>query len=387
MSDPVNAPTHGAGQHAAIEVVPDPALRTGAATPQSLVRSEVLALSAYHVPDASGMVKLDAMENPYPLPAGLVAELGALLGGAPMNRYPEADARTLKAAIRTALEVPSNCDILLGNGSDEIIQLLALAVAKPGAVLASVEPTFVMFRMIATFTGLRYASCPLRADFSLDMDAVLRLLEAERPAVMFLATPNNPTGNTFARADIERIAAAAPGLLVVDEAYYAFGDSSHLELASRLPNVLVMRTFSKLGMAGLRLGFLVGAPAWIAQFDKLRLPYNVNVLTQLAATRLLESYPALAAQAATIRSDRTRLADALRAVPGVEVFASDANFLLFRIARAAALFDALAARGVLVKNVSRAHPLLADCLRVTVGTSAENARFIAALREAVADLG
>ncbi len=359
----------------------------GAATPQSLIREELLALSAYHVPASAGMVKLDAMENPYPLPEDLAAGLGALLGAAPVNRYPEADARALKASIRRALDVPAGCDILLGNGSDEIIQLLAMAVAKPGAVLASVEPTFVMFRMIATFTGLRYASCPLRADFSLDMDAVLRMLEAERPAVMFLATPNNPTGNTFARADIERIAAATPGLLVVDEAYYAFGDSSHLELAARLPNVLVMRTFSKLGMAGLRLGFLVGAPAWLEQLDKLRLPYNVNVLTQLTATHLLDSYPALAAQAATIRADRSTLADALRATPGAEVFASDANFVLFRIPKAAALFDALVARGVLIKNVTRAHPLLADCLRVTVGTPAENQRFIAALHDALAVLG
>jgi histidinol-phosphate aminotransferase len=357
------------------------------ATPQSLIRPEVLALSAYHVADASGMVKLDAMENPYPLPEGLAAELGTLLGAAPINRYPAADAQALKDAIRRALDVPAGCDILLGNGSDEIIQLLAMAVARPGAVLASIEPTFVMFRMIATFTGMRYASCPLRADFSLDLDAVLRMLESERPALVFLPTPNNPTGNPFARADIERIAAATPGLLVVDEAYYAFGDSSFLDLPARLPNVLVMRTFSKLGMAGLRLGFLVGAPAWLAELDKLRLPYNVNVLTQVAATRLLDSYDALAAQAATLRADRSKLADALRAIPGTEVFPSDANFLLFRIAGAAALFDGLATRGVLVKNVSRAHPLLADCLRVTVGTPAENARFVAALREALADLG
>ena len=359
----------------------------GRATPHSLIREELLALSAYHVPVSAGMVKLDAMENPYPLPGDLAARLGALLAAAPINRYPEADARTLKAAIRRTLDVPDGCDILLGNGSDEIIQLLAMAVAKPGAVIASFEPTFVMFRMIATFTGLRYASCPLRPDFSLDMDALLHLLETERPALLFLATPNNPTGNTFASSDIERIAAAAPGLVVVDEAYYAFGDSSHLELAARLPNVLVMRTFSKLGMAGLRLGFLVGAPAWLEQLDKLRLPYNVNVLTQLAATLLLDSYPALAAQAAAIRADRSTLAEALRAVPGVEVFPSEANFLLVRIAKAGALFDALVARGVLVKNVSRAHPLLADCLRVTVGTRPENQRFIAALHEAVTDLG
>ncbi len=354
-----------------------------AATPQSLIREEVLALGAYLVPDSTGLVKLDAMENPYRLPPALAAELGTLLAQAPVNRYPQADASVLKAAIREALAVPADCDILLGNGSDEIIQLLALAVAKPGAVLASIEPTFVMFRMIATFTGLRYASCALRADFSLDVEAVLAMLERERPAVMFLATPNNPTGNAFSRADIERIARAAPGLLVVDEAYYAFGDGSHLELAGRLPNLLVMRTFSKLGMAGLRLGFLVGPRVWLEQLDKLRLPYNVNILTQVAATRLLASYGELAAQARSIRADRERLAGALAAITGVQVFASEANFLLFRVAGAAAVFDALLARGVLIKNVSRAHPLLADCLRVTVGTPQENARFLAALGEAI----
>jgi len=361
---------------------PDPVV-----TPQSLIREEILALSAYLVPDSRGLVKLDAMENPYPLPAPLAAELGAMLAAAPINRYPEADARTLKAAIRSALPVPADCDILLGNGSDEIIQLLAMAVARPGAVLASVEPSFVMFRMIAIFAGLRHASCVLRADFSLDVEAVLAMIERDRPALLFLATPNNPTGNAFARADIERIARATPGLLVVDEAYYAFGDSSHLELAGQLPNLLVMRTFSKLGMAGLRLGFLVGPRAWLEQFDKLRLPYNVNVLTQIAATRLLASYGELAAQADAIRADRARLASELASIPGVAVFASEANFLLFRIPRAPAVFDALRSRGVLIKNVSQAHPLLADCLRVTVGTPGENARFIAALAETVADLG
>ncbi|MBC7781524.1 MAG: histidinol-phosphate transaminase [Proteobacteria bacterium] len=354
------------------------------ATVQTLIREEVLALSAYQVPDARGLVKLDAMENPYPLPAALAEELGHLLARAPVNRYPDADAKALKAAIRRALPVPGDCDILLGNGSDEIIQLLALAVAKPGAVLASVEPTFVMFRMIATFTGLRHVACSLRSDFTLDVEAVLALLERERPALLFLATPNNPTGNAFARADIERIARAVPGLLVIDEAYYAFGDTSHLDLAGLAPNVLVMRTFSKLGLAGLRLGFLVGPKHWLEQVDKLRLPYNVNVLTQRCATRLLESYDQLAAQAEAIRVERGELERELAEVRGVEVFASEANFLLFRIAGAAAVFDGLVARGVLIKNVSRAHSLLADCLRVTVGTRAENTRFLAALRETVA---
>ena len=362
----------------------EPAGRSAAATAQSLLRPEVLALSAYHVPDASGLVKLDAMENPWPLPPALATELGQLLAGVALNRYPAADAPALKAAIRRALGGPEACSILLGNGSDEIIQLLALAVARPGAVIASVEPTFVMFRMIAAFAGLRYAACDLRPDFSLDVEAVLGLLERERPAVMFLATPNNPTGNAHAPEDIERIAAAAPGLLVVDEAYYAFGDRSHLDLAARFPNVLVMRTFSKLGMAGLRLGFLVGAPAWLDQLEKLRLPYNINALTQAAATRLLADYGVLCGQARQIRDARGPLAAAIGALPGTQVFASEANFVLFRVPDAQRVFDGLLARGVLVKNVSRAHGLLAGCLRVTVGAPAENARFLEALAGALA---
>jgi histidinol-phosphate aminotransferase len=360
-----------------------PAPQAWPATPQSLLREEILALAPYHVADAEGMVKLDAMENPYLLPPALAAEIGVLAADAPINRYPAPDAPALKAAIRAALPVPAGCEILLGNGSDEIIQLLALAVARPGAAIASIDPTFVMFRMIATFAGLRYVCCPLRADFSLDADAVVAMLERERPALMFLATPNNPTGNAFARADIERIARAAPGLLVVDEAYYAFGDASFLDLAGTLPNVLVMRTFSKLGLAGLRLGFLVGAPAWLEQIEKLRLPYNINVLTQVTATRLLERYGDLAAQATGLRTERGRLAQAMAALPGVEVFASEANFLLFRVAQATAVFEGLRTRGILIKNVSQVHPLLAGCLRVTVGTPGENTRFVAALRAAL----
>ncbi len=354
------------------------------ASPQTLLRPEVLALAAYHVPDASGLVKLDAMENPWALPPELAADLGRQLAGVAINRYPTADAPVLKAAIRKALGVPEGCSILLGNGSDEIIQLLALAVARPGAVLASVEPTFVMFRMIATFAGLRYASCDLQPDFSIDVDAVLTLLERERPAILFLATPNNPTGNAHPREAIERIAAAAPGLVVVDEAYYAFGDGSYLDLAARYPNVLVMRTFSKLGMAGLRLGFLVGARAWLDELEKLRLPYNINALTQAAATRLLADYAVLADQARRIREARAPLATAIAALPGTEVFGSEANFVLFRVPDAQRTFDGLLERGVLVKNVSRAHALLAGCLRVTVGTPGENDRFLDALARTLA---
>ncbi len=351
--------------------------------PEDIIRDEILALKAYHVPDASGMTKLDAMENPYRLPETVRGALGALAGNAEINRYPDPGAQRLKARLREALRVPAGADLVLGNGSDEIIQMLTMAVARPGAVVMGVEPAFVMFRMIATFCGVRFAGVPLKSDFSLDADAMLAAIRAEQPALIFLAYPNNPTGNLFDDAAIERILAAAPGIVVVDEAYHAFAQRTFMDRLARFPNLLVMRTLSKSGLAGLRLGILAGAPAWLAHIDKVRLPYNVNVLTQLAAEKVLQHDALLEEQAAALRAGRERMQDDLKSVSGVTAYPSAANFILFRVARASAVFDRLKQRGVLIKNLDGSHPALADCLRVTVGTPDENAQFIAALRAAV----
>ncbi|MGE4110969.1 MAG: histidinol-phosphate transaminase [Burkholderiales bacterium] len=354
-----------------------------AKNPEDIIRGEILALKAYQVADASGLVKLDAMENPYRLPEPLRGELGAVAGAAEINRYPDPGAQRLKARLRTVLRVPAAADLLLGNGSDEIIQMLAMAVAKPGAVMLGVEPAFVMFRMIATFCGLRFASVPLKSDFSLDTEAMLAAIESERPALVFIAYPNNPTGNLFDAAAIERIIAAAPGIVVVDEAYHAFAQQTFMDRLERFPNLLVMRTLSKSGLAGLRLGMLAGAPAWLRHIDKVRLPYNVNVLTQLAAEKVLQHDALLEEQAAALRAGRERMQADLKSVPGITAFPSAANFILFRVSRAAAVFEKLKQRGVLIKNLDGSHPALADCLRVTVGTPEENEQFIAALRAAV----
>ena len=302
---------------------------------------------------------------------------------AAINRYPDPSAASLKAKIRAVTDLPGQMEILLGNGSDELIQLLALALNKPGAVLLGVEPSFVMYKMIAAFTGMRYVGVPLKPDFSLDCTATLAAIAREQPALVFLAYPNNPTGNLFDAAAIRRIIEAAPGLVVVDEAYYAFASDSFIPLLAEYPNLLVMRTFSKLGMAGLRLGFLAGQPAWLNELEKLRLPYNVGVLPQVVAKKLLEHHEVLLAQAAQIRADRTVLQAALAAVAGVEVFASEANFLLFRVANATAVFEGLKQRGVLIKNLNGGHPMLCDCLRVTVGSPQENERFMNALKESL----
>jgi histidinol-phosphate aminotransferase len=357
-----------------------------AATPERLIRPEVLALHAYHVPAASGMIKLDAMENPYLLPQTLRDDIARLVADAEINRYPDAGALQLKASIREVTNLPPGMDILLGNGSDEIIQLLALAVAKPGSTLLSVEPSFVMYKMIATFTGMKYVGVPLDEDFALDLQAILDAIQQERPALIFLAYPNNPTGNLFSASAIRKIIEAAPGVVVVDEAYYAFARDSFIPHLSHYDNLLVMRTFSKLGMAGLRLGFLAGSKSWLSQLEKLRLPYNVGVLPQLVATKLLEHHDVLLAQAENIKQQRARLLAALNTIVGVRTYSSEANFILFRVAKATQIFEGLKNRGVLIKNLNGSHPALADCLRVTVGAPEENRKFVVALQDTINQL-
>lgn len=354
--------------------------------PERLIRQEILSLHAYHVPPASNMIKLDAMENPYSLPPEIRDEIARLVADAAINRYPDAGAAELKAAIAQATKLPPGMDILLGNGSDEIIQLLALAVAKPGAVLLSVEPSFVMYKMIATFVGMKYVGVPLAKDFSLDLSATLAAIKREQPALVFLAYPNNPTGNLFDAEAIKQIIQAAPGLVVIDEAYYAFARDSFIPHLADYGHLLVMRTFSKLGMAGLRLGFLAGATVWLEQLEKLRLPYNVGVLPQLVATKLLAHHDVLLAQAENIKQERAKLLAALGTLNEVQAYPSEANFILFRVARATQVFEGLKQRGVLIKNLNGGHPALADCLRVTVGTADENQKFIAALQNSIIQL-
>jgi histidinol-phosphate aminotransferase len=346
----------------------------------SVIRDDVRAISAYHVPDATGLIKLDAMENPYGLPEPLTRELGQRLSQVALNRYPPADPAAFKAKLARAVGLPAGMTLMLGNGSDELIHLVIQACARPGAKVVSPWPSFVMYELAAKFDGCRFVGVPLGADFALDRDALLAAVEAQRPAVVFIAYPNNPTGNLFDRAAIEAVLAAAPGLVVIDEAYLPFARDTWLRQLGRWPNLLVLRTLSKLGMAGLRLGYLCGDGAWIGEFEKVRPPYNVNALTLAAVDFLLDHLDVFEQQAQAIRAERARLMAALRATPGVTAFDSDANFILFRVADAAATFAALRARGILIKNVAPMHASLGGCLRVTVGTPAENDAFVGALR-------
>lgn len=349
-------------------------------TPDKLVRPEVLAMSAYHVADAAGMVKLDAMENPYRLPEPVARELAHVLAGVRLNRYPEPNAPRLCELIRRKMNVPAGMEILLGNGSDELIQLLAIALARPGATLMYPAPTFVVYSMSATFTGMRAVPVPLREDFSLDADAFIARMRAEAPALVFLAYPNNPTGVLYPEADVLRIIEAAPGLVVIDEAYHVFAGKTFMGALPKHRNLIVLRTVSKLGLAGIRLGYLAGHPEWVRELNKVRPPYNINVLTEAVAMFMLEHLDVLESQAAEIRAERAKLHHGLSALRGVTVFPSAANFFLIRVADAPCTYEGLRRRGVLVRNL---HPGIPGCLRVTVGTPDENRILLNALKEAL----
>jgi histidinol-phosphate aminotransferase len=348
-----------------------------------VIRDDVRAISAYAVPDARGLVKLDAMENPFPLPAEVARELGEHLAQVALNRYPPAEPAAFKDRLARAIGLPAGMTLLLGNGSDELIHLTIQACARPGATVMSPWPSFEMYDLSSRFNGCRFVGVPLAADFSLPRERLLAAVAEHRPAVTFVSWPNNPTGNLFDRGTVEALLDAAPGLVVLDEAYLPFAQDTWLPQLAERGNLLVLRTFSKLGLAGIRLGYLCGDPAWLGEVNKLRPPYNVNVLTLATAGFMLDRRALLDGQAALLRAERARLLERLRAVPGVTAFDSAANFVLFRLgggtAAADRVFAALKSRGILIKNRAHAHPLLAGCLRVTVGLPAENDAFVAAL--------
>jgi len=349
-------------------------------TPQQFFRPEILADRAYHVPTAEGMIKLDAMENPYTWPPEMISGWLDHLRAAHPNRYPDPQAPALKQALRSYAGIPAGSDILLGNGSDEILLILLTAlVGQEEIKVLAPEPTFVMYRQIAHWLDIEFIGVPLQADFSLDAEAMLAAVKTHSPRIIFLAYPNNPTGNLFETALIEEIVKTTPGLVVVDEAYAPFAQASFMDELGNHDNLLVLRTLSKLGLAGLRLGFLAGPQKWLEQFDKLRLPYNINILTQLSAEYALSHIEMFQQQTSRIREDRELLARKLSSLPDIEVFPSAANFILFRVHEASRVFEALRQQGILIKNLDPCGGLLRNCLRVTVGTPEENRRFIEAL--------
>ena len=347
------------------------------------IRQDVKSMHAYAIQDSVGMVKLDAMENPHRLPAELQKALGERLGALAFNRYPDGRVNELRHALASYAGMPEGFDIMLGNGSDELISLLAMACDVPGASILSPLPGFVMYAMSAQLQGLAFHGVPLTADFELDEAAMLAAIAQHKPSIVYLAYPNNPTGNLWNDDTIEKIVlaqGAQGGLVVMDEAYQPFASRSYAGRITRHSHVLLMRTLSKFGLAGVRLGYMIGPKALVAEIDKVRPPYNISVLNAECALFALEHAEVFAVQAQDLRQERTRLLQALTALPGVQPFPSEANMILARVPDAAKTFDGLKAHGVLIKNISKMHPLLANCLRLTVGTAAENDQLLAALK-------
>ena len=347
------------------------------------IRQDVKSMHAYAIQDSKGFIKLDAMENPFRLPPELQQELGARLGRVAINRYPVQSTADVVAALSKHVQLPAGCKMILGNGSDELIDILSVACDVPGATMLAPLPGFVMYAMSAQLRGLQFVGVPLTSAFELDEGAMLAAIEQHRPALTYIAYPNNPTANLFDDAVVDRIVAAVGaqnGLVVFDEAYQPFSSRTWMQRMAQHPHVLVMRTLSKFGLAGVRLGYLCGHAALIDEIDKVRPPYNVSVLNAEATLFALDHAGEYERQARLLCSERARLQQALRALPGVQAFSSDANMILVRVQDAKQTFEGMKQRGVLVKHIAGLHPLLTNCLRLTVGTPQENDTMLSALK-------
>ena len=350
-----------------------------------LVRAPLRPFAAYHVPSYPNAIKLDANESPFALsPAALETVKKTVTSE--LNRYPDAQASELRAVLAGRLGV-DGAELAFGNGSDELLSLLCAAFGEPRkkskpATILYAAPGFVVYRTAALAHGLGIVEVPFGPGFAPDESALLAAVERERPNLIFLATPNNPTGTVWPRATVEKLLAAHEDVItVVDEAYLAYGEAkSCIDLALAHPHCLVLQTLSKIGLAGLRVGYLVGRREVVAEVEKVRTPYILNSLSQRAAIAILAAHASeLEKHFAEVKRERIRLAAALAQLDGVEVFPSEANFLLVRMARATAIYESLAERGVVVRSFDRPGPL-AGCLRVTVGTEDENDWFLDALR-------
>jgi histidinol-phosphate aminotransferase len=341
-------------------------------------------MRAYHVPPAAAMIKLDAMENPYAWPEALKQVWHEKLDAISINRYPDPAASQLKERLRELMAIPADISIMLGNGSDELIQILAVALAQTGRHYLAPEPGFVMYRRITETLNVGYCGVPLMPpDFALDQAAMLAEISRYQPVLIFIAWPNNPTGNLFDKGAVLEVIKHAPGLVVIDEAYHAFSGQSFISHLGEFENLLVMRTFSKSGLAGIRLGYLLGQASVLEELEKIRLPYNINSLTQATAEFILGHAHVLEEQYRRIRAGRESLFAGLNRMPGIQAWPSAANFILFRTKNSTAdeVFTGLKQRGILIKNLHGSHPLLENCLRVTVGTEEENQSFLEAMQQ------
>ena len=360
------------------------------------LRDDMDILNEYEVLDSNGLVKLDAMENPYDHEISIKANIPLSIDSQTLenidnfdvnvniNRYPDANCENLRNSLLKKYSLEKKCDCIIGNGSDELIQLICMAFLKSDNTILCPHPSFSMYKKIAQVLKLRFEEVPLRENFSLNISKMIEKIKELDPAIIFLAYPNNPTGNLWSKDDINLIIKETNGIVVIDEAYGAFSGESFLEEINKFDNLLVMKTFSKVGLAGLRLGYLFGESSIIKQINKLRLPFNINSISQKISKLYTEDCKFINIQIKEIIKNRELLIDMLKDIKNIQAYDSKTNFILFKILQGSAdeVFSKLLADNILVKNMSKT-PGLNGCLRVTVGTKKENDIFIQSLKKSI----
>ncbi|MBI5750209.1 MAG: histidinol-phosphate transaminase [Nitrospinae bacterium] len=349
----------------------------------NLVKKDVRELKPYQVESIQCRIKLDAMENPYPMPESLMRKVMEGVSRVEINRYPDPSASRLKSIIsaQTGISLDS---IIIGNGSDELIQMILTIFGEEGDKVLFPAPTFSMYDIISKSLSLETEAVPLREDWELPLDKFLHEIERIKPKVIFISYPNNPTGNCFDRESILKILQKAKGIVVIDEAYYDFSRKTFLPYLKEFKNLIIIRTLSKIGMAGLRIGYLMADKEICRELNKVRLPYNSNSVSQEIASIILENRIEIQKQIEAIILERDRLTERLKEIKGIKPFFSETNFVLFKLVVSEAnlkvrdgkdMFLRLANSGILVRNFG-SDSYLKDCLRVTVGTHEEDNKFL-----------
>lgn len=348
-------------------------------------REDINSLSEYEVLDSKNMIKLDAMENPYDIEVKLEMDINQnWQENVNLNRYPDADCQNLKKNLLKNYSLNEDYDFIVGNGSDELIQIIFHAFLKPENIVLLPKPSFSMYKKIAQVVGLRFEEVLLKDNFALDINLMLKKIEKLNPALIFLAYPNNPTGNLWDKEDIKKILLKANGLVIIDEAYEAFSGKSFIGQLKDFDNLLIMRTLSKIGFAGIRLGYLFGQKYIIRELNKLRLPFNINSVSQKMSQIYFKNNSFFSAQAEEIIKNREYLQDEMTKIEHIKVYKSKTNFILFKVLKNSAdqIFNDVLSDKILIKNMTEI-PGLENCLRVTVGTREECDLFIQSLKNSL----
>lgn len=348
------------------------------------VKPSVRTLGAYTLRPYEPRIKLNQNESPFDVPREIKERVHALLANRPWNRYPPFVAANFIQAVSEATRWPAD-GVLVANGSNELIQSVLAVVVGPGVSVVIPEPTFTLYRLMTEVNGGTVVSVAPREDLSFDVDAIVRAARDAEAAVVVLCSPNNPTGAALTREEIERVHDGTGALVLLDQAYVEFGGYDAIPLLEGRPRLVVLRTFSKaMAMAGLRAGYLLAHPALAAEVSKAKLPYNINFFTEVAAAEVLRRRDVMHGLVRRITRERDRLVAEMETIPGIRVYPTAANFVLFRVEAPGIthgqVFDRLLAdHGVLVRDVSK-YPMLGRCLRVNAGAPEENDVFLDGLR-------